>query len=741
MNAPYNPNGGGFGPGSPGGFGPGSPGGFGPGTPGGFGPGSPGGFGPAPGMPTPSPGPMPAPAPTGGVGKKLAIGAVGVLVLGVAVAAGAYFWLYGSSGPELAKYAPEDTLVYAEVPSLAKALVQFTDIDSIDAKALDTKGRKDEMIEAFASSFDLKKDEADDVLTGISSVAMAVGKVEDRERGALLVGFRSKGAIEPLLKSERFEEDGKLSGGKRFKIERFKGKMGDEPSPFEFVFGGLRASEKEPCVWFESAKLLACGEENWVEHIGKTVEGDDKPLTKNEDFKKAKWEGGSSALVFVSPQIVDKDVRKDFFEDVGPMTMAAQLGDAGFKAIGHFELRGKKIDPDTQLPKAGKLELAERLQSDTIAYLAFSTKSDLDGKEAEKQLVKALSKSDENLGEQVEKGLDGMKELVGFNLATLLDAIGDEAILGVAASDKLDAKMIVKKDMKALDELGLVIAVKVKEVEAAEKVVKGLREAAEQKGGMFADVSKTDDGFLLKPKDSSLPNVSVEVVKEKYLVIAAGKKSRVEEISAAFAGEGDTLKGDKAHKQAIAAVGAEQHLLLWVDVGRIAHTFLEGEEGKAMRKDLDKQNFSLDAFVLEGDNRFTAAVGARFKLKDDLLVVDVDTLNAPTLAVFGGLGAMMPRGRSGGDDFPDMPTPPTPQPQGPQGGGGIADLPSTDIPECDEYLRMASTCKNASMRESLRPNLKQMADAWKQGAGFPSARPQIVESCKKMIESQAPFCR
>ena len=301
--------------------------------------------------------------------------------------------------------------------------------------------------------------------------------------------------------------------------------------------------------------------------------------------------------------------------------------------------------------------------------------------------------------------------------------------------------MIVKKDMKALDELGLVIAFKVDDVEAAEKVVKGLREAAEQKGGMFADVSKTDDGFLLKPKDSSLPNVSVEVVKEKYLVIAAGKKSRVEEISAAFAGEGDTLKGDKAHKQAIAAVGAEQHLLLWVDVGRIAHTFLEGEEGKAMRKDLDKQNFSLDAFVLEGDNRFTAAVGARFKLKDDLLVVDVDTLNAPTLAVFGGLGAMMPRGRSGGDDFPDMPTPPTPQPQGPQGGGGIADLPSTDIPECDEYLRMASTCKNASMRESLRPNLKQMADAWKQGAGFPSARPQIVESCKKMIESQAPFCR
>ncbi|HTJ83853.1 MAG TPA: hypothetical protein VL400_19175, partial [Polyangiaceae bacterium] len=507
---------------------------------GGYGPppGAPGGgYGQPPGGSVPPPGgpvaaqppgappqgaPAAAPAKKGGMGIIIAL--VGLLLVGGG-AVGAYFLWMRSTGPELAKYAPKDTTMYFEVPSLTKALVSFVGVDFVDVESLDAEGKKDEMAEAFSSSFDIEKSDAEDIMKSVSSVGVAMrDEGKGKKKGAVMIAFSSAGPVGKLLESKRFKEKDELAGGKEYKITKKESDSDKDEklSAAEKFFNQIGDSKdedkdeakKNACVWFEKAKIFACGDTDFVEDTGKVISGDKESLAKaNDTFKKAKWPSGSTMLVYIDPESLDKDAKKDYFDGTGPITVSSRFVDAGMMLTAQAELKGHKLPDENFLDAPAKLELNQKLPASTVAYFEVSTKTSLEGKELRKKLFKFAGSFDEKGSEDAEKGMEEMKDKLGFDLDTVFDAIGDEAIIGVTATDKLTMENVMKKDKDSLKELGFVFIAHLRDKEKGEKILKSLKDVAEDKGKDAVDVTKDDDGYLFEPKAEALKDMGIPSLK------------------------------------------------------------------------------------------------------------------------------------------------------------------------------------------------------------------------------------
>ncbi len=748
---PGGPPGGGYGP-PPGGGGYGAP----PGAP-------PGGGYPVQAQPPGAPGAGGPPKKKGGAGLIIGL-LVGLLALGGAAAAGWWFWMR-STGPELAKYMPKDTQVFVEVPSVTKALIGFVDVDAIDDKELDPDKTRGEVFEAFASSFDVSKDEAEAFMKSISSVAVGVRDVSKETEGGVLIAFGSKGDVEPVLGSKRFDKDGDLAGGTKYKLTR---RDIDDPdklekmSNYEKAFNDVGSRKKEKgedddeddkskkkksaCVWWEDKKILGCGEVDWIEDVGKVMSGDKESLAKgNEVFAKAKWPAGSALLVYVDPEVVDdKDAKKDFLDGVGPMLGSARFTDAGLVMQAKVELKGKKLPDDKIYGAPADLTLYERLPTETVAYMAFSTKTDLSYKDFEKDLLKSMDEAKDGSSKEFEKVIEKMDKELGFDLETVYKSVGDEGILAFTAAEKIDLKEAMKDPKEVADEVGFVLALHVKDKEAAEKIVKSLKDKIGEELDKFVEVGKKDGGFSVKPT-SGEPAVegALVLLEDKYLVLVGGGKKRVEAILGAFAKEGDTLKSDKAHAKAHKALSGKNALFMWIDTGRIAQAALDIDD-KA-KKELKKEGVPVDALILKGDSRITGAIALRVEVKEGLWTLEMEDLNATGAAVIGGLASfglkralggpkrLDPDDDDGGDDEPKK-----------QGGGSLpSDIPSVGIAACDDYVKHTWKCADkmgGPTGQSLKDSVKQAAEAWKKAASYPSARATIEDGCKKASESMKALC-
>jgi hypothetical protein len=689
-------------------------------------------------------------------GAGLIIGIIGALVLLVGGGAGAYFLWMRSTGPELAKYVPKDTTMYAEVPSLTKALVSFVGVDWIDDKELDAEAKKDEMAEAFASSFDIDKGDAEDVMKSVSSVGVAFREEKEHDKkGAFMISFSSAGAAEKLFASKRFKEEDDLAGGKGYKLlkrevdedkaekmssaEKFFNELGDrKKEKGEDKEDKEDKKDKSVCVWFESAKVFSCGDEDFVEEVGKVISGDKESLAKaNETFAQAKWPAGSTMLVYVDPESFDKDAKKEFFDGTGPVLVSARFADAGAMLTAQAELKGKKLPEENLFDAPGKLTLTEKVPASTVAYLEVSTKTSLEGKELRKKLFKFAGAFGEKDAEDAEKGLDEMKENLGFDLDTVFDALGDEMIIAVTATDKVTVEQAKKKDKDALGELGLVFIAHLRDKDKGEKILKSLKDVAEDKGKSMVDVSKKDDGYLFEVKGmDGMPSLMAAIKDDKYLYVAVGNKKRLDEFDAAFGGE-NTLKDDKAHAKAMKAFDAKPQAMFWFDAGRAATVALKDDDIKEMvKKGMKEAGIKLEAFVLEGDDRMTMASAISWTVKDGAWTVQSDSLNAFAFAGFGAFAARSKYEPS--EDHSD-------KSDGDSGGGGGGDVPVIGVANCDAYFAKMNKCANkmgGAGGESMKSAMKQAADGMKQAASNPAARSSLDSSCKQMLDAlaQNPAC-
>lgn len=782
------PGGGGYGP-PPGGAPPGG-GGYGPppgAPPGGGGYGPPpggGGFGGPPGPTQASaPGAPPA-APKAAKSKTGLIAGIIAAVVLIGGGAGAYFW-FMSAGSKLAKYAPKDTETYVEIPSTTKALINAIGMDVFNEKELDADKSKGDIIEAFSSSFDLKKDEAEDLLTGVEAAAVASRRIERKDddfgpskEGVTLIKMSKAKVVEPLLASKRFEKVGALAGGVQYTISRKEvdSDKSEKLSVFESAFNEMGDIKKKKSkgdddeededdskkkkkqkngkvlVWFEDEALFAAGEESVVEDVGKIIKDGKESLKDNDAFKKAKWESGSSVLFFMNPEYADKSDKKDLFNEVGPILGSVKFHDGGLVMNGHVELKGKKVPKsDDLMAEETSYKLYEKLPADTIAYLAFSAKFKGDGKAVQKALIKAAESDSDSTGKSLEEALDELDKNVGFKLDTLIDAVGDEGVLAIASDNKVDVSALMKSSgrqgkveaaKEAAEHMGFIAIFDVEDKDKAEKLVKGLKDTIEEKGKEAVEVKKKDGGFTVEAgeqlQDFFSGQLSVTVEDEKHILVVIGSKKRVESAKSVFKGDGDSLKSDKGHKNALSAVGDKGQAFLYVDAGRIAKKLLEDADD--MKKSFKKKGFSLDAIVLEGDSRMVVAANARLKFKDELLTIDVSTLNAPVLGVasFIGLLTAAPEPRRGDGDSEELP-----KRVDPPGGGSSSGGPApTGIGDCDTYISRMYKCadKMGSGADQIRKTMMETAETFKSSAANPASRAALAESCKKMLESMPPMC-
>ncbi|NUP08590.1 MAG: hypothetical protein HOW73_21280 [Polyangiaceae bacterium] len=612
-----------------------------------------------------------------GAKKGALIGLVAVALTIVGGAFAAYWFWWRATGPELAKYAPKNTQYYFEVPSLPKLLVSFAGVDAVDDKELDTDEVKKEVTEAFADSFDLKNEEAEEILLSLRSVAFAIRENEDREKDdfqftqqVFFLKVSDAEAMDPLFETKRFDKDGSFAGGTRYRVSQRKrkrpeGRIDDEGprrNVWEDFFDGLgkyksevtettpreltEAEEKEEderkqredvAVWYDEEKLLVIGTPAMIKDVGKIIEGGtDSLATGNERFAAAKWAPRTTILEFVDTPALP-EVKKDLFDDVDAATTSARFGDAGLITLTRAQLRGKKIGKWSELlPKETDLDLYEKLPASTFAYIAGSSKLEMSGKECVKAITKSVEEFDEDLAKEFDENLESLENKAGFGLDTVFDALGEQYIVAGVADDKAMSAFESDDKKEAAKYVALVAIVQLKDVDAANKIVKALRTKAEDAETTFAsdaiNVKKTDGGFTVTVDEElrekfPLEMVRVEIVDEKFLIASIGGKKLTESIREAFEGDGELLTSDPAHKKALGTLDTKAHMLAWVDTGRVARTFLKGKS--EVRKQARKKGVPLDALILEDADRITSGVSVRVSVEDETVTYEATGLNYP----------------------------------------------------------------------------------------------------------------
>jgi hypothetical protein len=678
-------------------------------------------------------------APQAGAQPKKKGGGMGIVLALVGAAlvigAGVFVYLQFFSGPssKLSTKVPKDVEIYFEIPSLQHLAEGFAGMGIIDEKELDGKKLVKDVRDGMKDAFDIKKEEADELLASMDSVAFAARDVTKKGSAAVILGFSDAEPVEKLLKSTRFNKEGELAGGTQYSVERveleneedFKAIKDWSPARkfFALGFAVSKDSKKEAAVWYPDAKLFVIGDTDLIEDIGGVVTKDKENLASNERWKQAEFASGSSAIFFVDSGVLKeledegkegKEIVKGYFDDVAPFAGSIKMGEAGIVASLTGELKGTKVSEDDAPPSAVSLDLYEKLPKETILYLALSSKSDLDGKEQVKRILKQMKSIDEGSAEEIEKGIDEMDKNLGIGLAEIFDAIGDQMIFALAVDRgiTIDEK---KKPDEYIAEGAAAYLLHVGDKDKAKKVVKTLREKLFEEGPLKDgyDVDKKGEGFDATPKEEGkgAPEIRVRLTEEHLLVVAGGMSKRFTEV---LDSGKESLGDDDAHGKAIDALGGKPHAVLWADTGfagRVILDFVEAnaDHSKELEEAETELGVSTKALRLKGKSRMTSAVSIGIESDGAVWRYRVDTLNLPALAALGGFAVFARR-------------------LGPKGPDSVQ--------ECKDYFAAVESCKDPIFRDAMRKALEQQRESWKKlDAEF------LREMCKSELESTRRLCQ
>ncbi len=93
-----------------------------------------------------------------------------------------------------------------------------------------------------------------------------------------------------------------------------------------------------------------------------------------------------------------------------------------------------------KLPKAGmappvQLDVVKSFPVETFAYIAFVSKGSTTGADYEKQLLDSIRSADPDTAKQTELGMRQMGQALGVTFAKLIDSLGSQGAIGVAAPE------------------------------------------------------------------------------------------------------------------------------------------------------------------------------------------------------------------------------------------------------------------------------------------------------------------
>ena len=624
------------------------------------------GYGPGPTAPGYGPGPTapgygpPASAMSAGGARKtipeqkkanrtlLIVGLAGILlVFLVSSAIGAYVLFFSSGGaPQMAATMPRDSEMLIQISDVPKLLVDFKDIEYLDTSLRDDKRVFDDTADSVAKAFDIPLDDARALLVSSRTLGVAARKLSTQPEAAFALGFASAGPVEALLKSTRFVASGAVGQtGKRYQLTK---KQLTSSVGQDLLLKGLAEAElgsgKEVLVWFPDKKLLTFGSEAFVSDLGKVVEQGAAALDANPSFQAASKDFDENARLtaFLDPTVFSsitdaklKELVDGYFKPAGPLTGALTVKSAGFVTTLTGRVMGSKLPKASSYEAPTKLELPNRLPVETFAYAAFQTQSKMTGAELQKLLFDQLEAADARSKRQAEQGLAQIEQGLGVSMAKLIDGLGGEAVLALAAPANLalDAS-IVSQGPQAAANFNMTWVMQLKDESEYKRLAAQLKQKILPS---VREVSMTEDGpgFALTPRGVPLP-VSLRVkFFDKFLFITAGGNALCDRAEAAFAKGDRTLKDDAAHVSALTALPEKQHFRLWLDTGRIVDTVFKNP---ILRATASENGLQLDKFRLSGPQRVTTAFSVKSEVQNEVYSYRIDALNAQALAPLG-LGA------------------------------------------------------------------------------------------------------
>ncbi len=408
-------------------------------------------------------------------------------------------------------------LELVDVPAMLRGLHDTTTGEPLDDSLIDAG------VAALAAGAKLPPSEAIRAFRSLQSASLMVMSVRDKGFGACLRVDDAE-PIDQLLRIVGRPADTVARGGQRFGLVKPRT---SEPIP-----------DAPAVLWYRGSRVLATGDAAFLDAVTDVVAGRRPALTSKANMMAAR-RSTSARLRLVGDVAAalpeSLPIRDALFADGDPLLITASWEPAASLVI-EQRLSGTAIVGAPPAPAT--LDLAGRLPAQTVAWIAYSTRSDQPADERFQDLIAALSAFDPKA-----KSLSAVLPLtLGLSGGELFGALGDQGVVGVMLAPDA-AEQIAKKRPK---EAAAAVLVQELANEAAAKKLEPLLDAAQKNLAPKFRVTRTARGLSadpLQPKDEVV-SLAVRFV-GKRVVVAVGAKKLVDQALAAVEKGKDTL-GAKA---------------------------------------------------------------------------------------------------------------------------------------------------------------------------------------------------
>ncbi len=538
----------------------------------------------------------------------------------------------------LAAVIPDGVDLYLEVPSVRELAKASTEVKWSKTGLFDLLGMLDKVGSSVGAAFGLSPKDGSALVSSLKALSFAGRFKGEAPFAGGVIACSKPSVVKTLLASPRFEKSGKLGELDKYVLKASTNAPSAEVELATSIAMGLRTPPGASLVWLADKGLMVVGTDAFLESVVAVTAGKEKALGASEQYRADIARLAPKARVFAyAPADVMKsmvgaeggqEVLDGFFKQPGPFLLGVHAGPAGLLVSLEGGVQGDKV-PALSLPAPPLLDLPKALPADTLGYLAFSTKLDMTGSEAEKKLVEVVRAFDADGANELEARMGTARAELGFGMAEVLDALGEQAVIGVVTSEKElsleDAENAdLEKNIAVVTVLSLRDEAKAKKVITAARKLTPLQKTHTQK-------ATADGGFDATPTGAG-PFIATRFDKGRWIV-GVGPQALVEGALASIVAGSPSLGDDAAHKLGLSGIAGTPYVLSWVDVSRVlAKTPTDPEMAGALG--------ALRSHVkITGDDRVTLTTALGLAQEGEAYRVRLDMLNSfgvlPAVGILG----------------------------------------------------------------------------------------------------------
>jgi hypothetical protein len=556
-----------------------------------------------------------------------------------AVAIGTYT-MFSTGGTPAHAALPDDTELLFEIPSLQRLLGDLGTVRALDSEKFVAKQLLDDLATDLSSTFGVSKTQASALIRAASSLGVGARKLASAPEGGVVLTFSTGTPVNTFLQSKRFKYIGLVSrNGRKYQLAAAPPESAVNTDAMHRTLSRLKLDPNQTAlVWFETSKVLYVGSPSFAEGVARSLSLDAPSLDGNPKFQAAKHDftDKADAIVYsdvgLLPVAFDprlKSVFDGYFEKAEPATASLALVPAGLVAhvVARFAATAPVgAPPPVLLPAAQPLAVIDRLPSETFAYVAAVTKTQLSGAELRQLLLAQLAKSDPNSAGRVTAELTQLEQQLHTHLDDVLGSLGDQTALALLAP--ADYSLTLAQPAQIAANFAVLYVQALKD-EAPARALLG--ELEQRFGASFgqAQIHEDPSGYDVTLNDNPL-GVSLQLRFIKgYLCLAVGQTPLVVRSLRALSSGESTLGADPAHKAARAALPSTAQVFAWVDAGRVLSAVLHNPLLSARVHDV---GLDYAGIHWTGPERVTTALALSAELQKGVYSFRADTLNLPAFA-------------------------------------------------------------------------------------------------------------